>query len=159
MGEPAETGAIRTPPESKPAAASADATAPAVRTDEVGPRTEPKQGLLPTVLAGFLPNRVVSRGVMRIIVAGEILIALVVWLNSPFRVLPRPDEVARALQSLWMTQGLGPELWVSFTTNLEAIGWTALISLALSYLTVVPVFRPLVSAISKGRFLSLVGFT
>jgi NitT/TauT family transport system permease protein len=88
-----------------------------------------------------------------------VLLALLVWLNSPFRVLPRPDEVARALQSLWMTEGLGPELWVSFTTNLEAIGWTALISLALSYLTVVPVFRPLVAAISKGRFLSLVGFT
>jgi NitT/TauT family transport system permease protein len=153
MAEPAESGVIRSkqPAENQTAAPVAPA--------EPHPSASHRPGLAQTLLAAFLPNRVVSRGTMRIVIAAEVLLALLVWLNSPFRVLPRPDEVARALQSLWMTQGLGPELWVSFTTNLEAIGWTALISLALSYLTVVPVFRPLVAAISKGRFLSLVGFT
>ena len=34
-----------------------------------------------------------------------------------------------------------------------------MISLGLAYLTVLPVFRPLVAAVSKGRFLSIVGFT
>jgi NitT/TauT family transport system permease protein len=34
-----------------------------------------------------------------------------------------------------------------------------LISLVLSYLTVLPVFRPVAAAISKGRFLGLVGLT
>jgi NitT/TauT family transport system permease protein len=116
-------------------------------------------GLARKILNAFLPNRAVSPTAMRVIVTVEFVIALLVWVNSPFRVLPRPDEVMRALQSLWMTQGLGPELWISFKTNLEAIGWTALISLVLSYLTVIPVFRPLVAAISRGRFLSLVGFT
>jgi len=67
--------------------------------------------------------------------------------------------VGRALHGLWFTQGLGPELWTSFTMSLEALAWTTAISLALSYLTVVPFFRPLAAAISKGRFLSLVGFT
>jgi NitT/TauT family transport system permease protein len=154
MAEPAESGAIR----SKPPAESQTA-APAAPTEPSAAAASHHPSVAGTLLAAFLPNRVVSRGTMRIVIAAEVLLALLVWLNSPFRVLPRPDEVARALQSLWMTEGLGPELWVSFTTNLEAIGWTALISLALSYLTVVPVFRPLVAAISKGRFLSLVGFT
>src|SRR5947209_20544443 len=126
MGEPAESGAVRTPPAEK------ESARPAAAADGEGAATAPhRPGLAGTLFAGFLPNRVVSCGTMRIIIAGEILLALLVWLNSPFRVLPRPDEVARALQSLWMTQGLGPELWVSFTTNLEALGWTALISLAL----------------------------
>src|SRR5205085_3236660 len=84
---------------------------------------------------------------------------LLIWLNSPFKVLPRPMEVLEALRALWMTQGLGQELIVSFRTNLEALAWTSVISLGLAYLTVLPVFRPLVAAISKGRFLSLAGFT
>jgi NitT/TauT family transport system permease protein len=149
MPEPTESGTIRTPP------AAERPAIPTIPDAVAGHRPSPAG----TLIAAFLPNRAVSRGTMRIVIAAEVLLALLVWLNSPFRVLPRPDEVARALQSLWMTEGLGPELWVSFTTNLEAIGWTALISLVLSYLTVVPVFRPLVAAISKGRFLSLVGFT
>ncbi|HEY3375958.1 MAG TPA: nitrate ABC transporter permease [Armatimonadota bacterium] len=112
-----------------------------------------------SLFAAFLPNRVMSPGAMRLIIVIEVLIALAIWWNSPFKVLPRPTEVLSALASLWTTQGLGEELGTSFRLNLEALGWTALISLALSYLTVLPVFRPLVAAISKGRFLSLVGFS
>ncbi len=119
----------------------------------------PGQSVVRGIVNSFLPNRAVSPGTMRLILGTQLFIALLIWLNSPFRVLPRPGEVARALQSLWMTEGLGPELITSFKMNLEALGLTALLSLVLSYLTVLPVFRPLVAAVSKGRFLSLVGFT
>jgi NitT/TauT family transport system permease protein len=111
------------------------------------------------LLDAFLPNRAVSPATMQLIIAVQVVAALLLWFNSPFKVLPRPDEVLRALRDLWMNRGLGPELWTSFALNLRALGWATLISLALSYLTVVPFFRPLVAAASKGRFLSLVGFT
>ena len=107
----------------------------------------------------FLPNRLVSRGTMRLIVAVQAVIFLVIWLNSPFKVLPRPGEVLTALRTLWMTQGLGQELITSFTLNLEALAIATLIALLLSYLSVIPFFRPLVGAVSKGRFLSLIGFS
>jgi len=109
--------------------------------------------------AVFLPNRAVAPTTMRLLVAAELAVAFLVWLYSPFKVLPRPAEVLHALQSLWMTQGLGPELATSFKLNLEALAWSSLISLGLAYLTVLPLFRPFVAGISKGRFLSLVGFT
>jgi NitT/TauT family transport system permease protein len=67
--------------------------------------------------------------------------------------------VVTALRRLWFQEGLGRELITSFSLNLEALGLTLLISLALSYLTVVPVFRPVASAVSKGRFLGLIGLT
>lgn len=121
---------------------------------------EPKPTRRPSgLLATIMPNQVVSANTMRLLIVGETALALLVWLNSPFKVLPRPDEVGRALQSLWMEQGLGPELWVSFKLNVEALVWTAFLSLVLSYLTVLPMFRPLVAALSKGRFVSLAGFT
>jgi len=118
-------------------------------------RTSPGKELA----AIFLPNRGVAPSTMRLLVVAELAIAFLVWLYSPFKVLPRPAEVLHALQTLWMTQGLGQELATSFKLNLEALAWSSLISLGLTYLTVLPLFRPFVAGVSKGRFLSLVGFT
>lgn len=111
------------------------------------------------ILAAFAPNRAVSANTLRIIVAFQVAIVLLIWINSPFRVLPQPDEVLRAFQGLWMEQGLGRELGTSFMINLQALGLTLVISLLLSYLTVIPAFRPIALAISKGRFLGLIGLT
>jgi len=107
----------------------------------------------------FLPNRVVSPATMKLIITVEAAFALLVWLMSPFKILPRPDEVFNALGKLWTKDGLGQELITSFLMNLEALSWSALISLVLAYLTVLPVFRPIVVALSKGRFLSMIGFS
>lgn len=117
-------------------------------------------GNLGTHLAGaFQPNRAVSANAMRILIAAQAGILLLIWLNSPFKVLPQPREVFRALGELWFQEGLGRELITSFLVNLEALFWTAVISLGLSYLTVLPVFRPVVLAASKGRFLGLIGLS
>ena len=114
---------------------------------------------LQAAATAFLPNRAVSRTTMQLIIATQVAIALLIWWNSPFAVLPQPDEVARAFRSLWFKQGLGPELGTSFFMNLEALALTVSLSLALSYLSVLPAFRPVVAAVSKGRFLGLVGLT
>jgi NitT/TauT family transport system permease protein len=109
--------------------------------------------------AAFLPNRAVSGAALQMLIAAQVAIALLIWWRSPFEVIPRPNEVARALGSLWMNQGLGRELWTSFTANLQALAITAVIALGLSYLTVLPAWRPVVTAISKGRFIGLTGLT
>jgi NitT/TauT family transport system permease protein len=111
------------------------------------------------VLSAFAPNRVISPNTLRVIVAFQAAIVLLIWISSPFPVLPQPGEVLRAFRGLWMEQGLGRELWTSFSMNLQALGLTVLISLALSYLAVVPAFRPIAAAVSKGRFLGLIGLT
>ena len=138
--------------------AGADGNA-ALAVGDLPPDKQARRNPLAQIVNGFLPNRVVSPTTLRIIGLVELGIFLLVWIFSPFKALPQPDEVFRALQNLWMTQGLGQELATSFKLNLEALAWTAAISLLLAYLTVLPVFRPLVAAISKGRFLSIVGFT
>ncbi len=110
-------------------------------------------------LRAFLPNEVVSPNVLRIIIAIQVGAFLLLWIRSPFEVLPRPDEVWNAFQELWWKKGLGPELINSFMTNVKALGISLVISLGLAYLTVFPFFRPLVTALSKGRFLGLVGIS
>ena len=81
------------------------------------------------VLSAFAPNRTISKMTLRIIVAFQVAVVLLIWINSPFKVLPQPDEVLRAFRDLWFEQGLGRELWTSFSMNLEALGLTVLISL------------------------------
>ena len=129
-------------------------------TGGAAPEDKPaRPGLLAQLKAAFSPNQAVGSGVMRLLIAVQVVVALGIWTASPFKVLPRPDEVFGALRNLWLVQGLGPELISSFRTNLEALAISTALSLMLSYLTVLPFFRPLVGAVTKGRFLSLVGFT
>ena len=106
----------------------------------------------------FLPNRAISPSVWKILLIGEAALALALWWLLPLQIIPKPGEVIHALGGLWM-EGLGRELIVSFLLNIQAILWTLVVSLALSYLTVLPAFRPIAAAISKGRFLGLIGLT
>ncbi len=107
----------------------------------------------------FKPNRLIPKPVLWGMALVELFLALALWSISPYKVLPQPGEVLTALGNLWMHFGLGQELAASFLLNLKALLWASLLSLGLAYLTVLPVFRPIVAAISKGRFLSLVGFS
>ena len=139
----------------------ADETKPEPTAVVVGSETHTTHGSRParSWWGLFLPNRTVSPGAFRLLVVAQLVVALVFWVRSPFQVLPRPDEVLRGFRDLWTNQGLGQDLIASFRLNLHALGWMSLIGLSLSYLTVVPFFRPIAAAVGKGRFLSLTGFS
>ncbi|MDO8463356.1 MAG: nitrate ABC transporter permease [bacterium] len=113
--------------------------------------------VLRTLGQAFLPNRVVSSRVMAIIAIGWTMTALLVWVNSPFEVLPTPGDVFAAFPELWMNQGLSRELGTSFVLYIEAIAIASIFSFGVSYATVLPLLRPIVAAVSKGRFLGLIG--
>ena len=111
------------------------------------------------LLGAFSPNRVISKAALRFIVAFQVAVLLLVWATSSYVFLPKPLDVWRAFVDLWNHEGLGQELIVSFLLNVQAMAWATLIALGLAYLTVVPVFQPIAQAISKGRFLGMVGLT
>lgn len=110
------------------------------------------------LLHAFIPNRVISKTTVTILVWAQVGIFAMLWLFSPFVFLPTPGEVGASFLSLWK-EGLGAELVTSFLLNAQAIGVASLVSLLLAYATVMPFFRPIVAALSKLRFLSLVGLT
>src|SRR3989338_3391386 len=120
---------------------------------------ETKEVLVRDFIAAWIPNRVISKKALFTIVAVQAALALLVWINSPFEVLPKPGEVFAACGNLWMHQGLSHEIWTSLMLNVKALVYTLVISLALSYLTVLPAMRPIVTVISKGRFLGLIGLS
>lgn len=107
----------------------------------------------------FLPNRAVSQSSLLAISALWIIGILIIWSLSPVKTIPKPAEVFQEFGNLWSTMGLGQDLLTSLSLNFRALVASSLICLLLSYLTVIPLFRPLIIALSKGRFLSLVGFS
>jgi len=106
----------------------------------------------------FSPNKVISKQTVRWMVGFQLLLLFFIWVFSPTVFLPKPKEVFQALGEMWQ-EGLGGELITSFILNLEAIAFATLLSLGMAYLTVIPFFRPIVTLLSKLRFLSMVGLT
>ncbi|MBS1722672.1 MAG: nitrate ABC transporter permease [Armatimonadetes bacterium] len=109
--------------------------------------------------AAFSPNKVLSPNAVRLIVLLQVAAFVAVWLNSPFAILPRPQEVVAAFGHLAQHEGLFAEIMTSMELNVKALLAMSVLGLGCAYLTVMPFFRPVVTAMSKGRFLSLVGFT
>jgi NitT/TauT family transport system permease protein len=105
----------------------------------------------------FRPNRQVDGRTALVLVVGWAVAAFAVWILSPWKSLPGPGEVWRAFGNLWWHEGMGPELGTTLRLILHALVLTVVVSMALSYATVIPFFRPLVEAISKLRFLGLTG--
>jgi NitT/TauT family transport system permease protein len=105
----------------------------------------------------LLPNRPVDRTMMLALIAFWAVVAFLLWLAVPFATLPKPGEVWSALGSMWWEHGMGPELFTTLGLIADALLRTVIISLLLSYATVVALFRPVVEAVSKLRFLGLTG--
>jgi NitT/TauT family transport system permease protein len=110
------------------------------------------------LLSIFSPNKTLSKSTGLLLVAMQAIALLGFWCFSSFVFLPNPSETLHSFGELWK-DGLGTELITSFYLNLQAIGLALLVSLFLAYASVVPFFRPLVSFLSKLRFLSLAGLT
>jgi NitT/TauT family transport system permease protein len=106
----------------------------------------------------FTPNKVMSKTTMSALAFIQVVIAVAFWQLGTSPIVPKPLEVLGSFSTVW-ENGFGQEFIVSFWLCLEAIFFTSVISLSLSYLTVLPFFRPIATFITKGRFLSLVGFS
>ena len=110
------------------------------------------------MLDAFRPNKSVTGTTYSIIIVVQLFLLLALWSFGSAFMVPSPVEIGRAWLSLVQNDGLLYELWVSMKTNFEAIVISSIISVGLSYLTVVPVMRPVVEFFSKARFFGMSGF-
>lgn len=109
------------------------------------------------IAAAFRPNRAAPAPIMLGLTLFWAGLALLLWIVAPWKTLPGPGEVWTALGTLWWQQGMGPELWTTLQLILHSLALTVVISLALSYATVIAAMRPLVGAVCKLRFLGITG--
>ena len=105
----------------------------------------------------FTPNLPWTSKAMVMAVMGWIGALCVFWFTRS-AVVPRPHEIFAAFPKL-MGRGVLEHLFTSLVLNAQALVLTTIISLAVSYLTVLPWMRPVAWAITKLRFLGLTGLT
>ena len=110
------------------------------------------------ILGVLSPLKTTSKRTLSTLVVGTVAVLCLFWMFSPSPLLPKPDEVWSCFQDQWR-DGLGSQLITSYVLNVQAILWSVVISLGLSYLSVVPIFKPLVEMSTYLRFLSMAGLS
>jgi NitT/TauT family transport system permease protein len=85
--------------------------------------------------------------------------ALLLWFFSPIKALPTPLEIAQAIADMHWNNALVRNLGLSMKLNVYGLALSTLISLPVSYLTVLPVFRPLTTGVAVARYLPIAGFS
>ncbi|MES2733552.1 MAG: nitrate ABC transporter permease [Bacteroidota bacterium] len=107
----------------------------------------------------FSPNVKLPRTTFHLMVLVQLLIFVLYWVNVDSPLLPKPLEIWHSFVQLTVRDNLFGELATSLTLVSWGMLYTVIISLLVSYLIVIPFFRPLAFIISKLRFLSLVGLS
>lgn len=110
------------------------------------------------VRAVFTPNKSIDTNSKSAVIAFWLVSMLFLWVYSGSRLIPGPLSILKAWQSLF-ENGFGRDLITSTWFCIKAMGYAAVISLFLAYLSVLPFFRPVSSFIGKTRFLSTAGLT
>jgi NitT/TauT family transport system permease protein len=86
---------------------------------------------------------------------------LLVWFFNPIKALPDPGEVVQAFRRMWSvegSQGLLYNVYVTLKLNVVGLGYAAIISLAIAYLSVIPLFQPVNKMVQWLRYIPIVGF-
>lgn len=107
----------------------------------------------------FTPNKTLLGSTFLALCAIQVGAALVAWSFASSPVIPRPMEIATAWWALVQNGNFATEVATSTILACQAVALTFLVSLVVSYATVLPFFRPIGHFISKLRFLSLVGLS
>lgn len=106
----------------------------------------------------FQPNKTLTSKEWAVLLTIQVGLLSLLWSAGDSLSIPGPVDTLNALGRLIKEEGLLYDLFVvSFRINIEAIAITAVLSIGLAYLTVLPVMRPLGELCSKFRFLPMTG--
>jgi NitT/TauT family transport system permease protein len=110
-----------------------------------------------TTKHAFTPNKFISRLTMSSITIFQLFLVLFLWFMFGSSMLPNPYEILVALVNLLKEGSVIGELLITIALIIESMLITVVVSFVISYLTIIPFFRPIGFIVSKLRFLTLVG--
>lgn len=88
-------------------------------------------------------------------------LALLLWFLNPIKALPNPMEVLQGFRGMWRapgSQGLVYNVYVTLKLNVVGLFYSSVISLVISYLSVIPLFQPFNKMVQWLRYIPIVGF-
>ena len=112
-----------------------------------------------SILDLFRPNKSIGKRSWVVMITLQVVLAIGLWFALSSVLLPTPIEILAALKRLTTEDTLIQELFTSMWLSVKSMLIAVLISLLISYATVMPFFRPFAFLVSKFRFLTLVGLS
>jgi ABC-type nitrate/sulfonate/bicarbonate transport system permease component len=106
----------------------------------------------------FSPNESPTQGGGYLIVLAWLVLLILLWNPLMPKVFPTLGEIFSAFGPLVQEHDFFAHWIATLKLTFFAIGFSVLVSFVIAYLSIFPFFRPMAFAISKARFLSLVGF-
>ena len=89
-------------------------------------------------------------------------LVVALWFLNPIKALPLPQEVFRAIAKMWTpeqpAQGLVYNVYVTMKLNVVGVTYATIISIAIAYLSVIPVFQPFNKMVQWLRYIPIEGF-
>lgn len=105
----------------------------------------------------FKPFEKISRTTALTLVTLQVIVLLSIWQSVPAGLIPSPLRIVEALGGSLTSSLLWDNVLVSMLLTLKALLYSVAITLVVSYLSVVPFFRPAAQFIVKCRYLTLTG--
>ncbi|MBX7219237.1 MAG: ABC transporter permease subunit [Blastocatellia bacterium] len=80
------------------------------------------------------------------------------WVFSPIKALPYPSEVWHAVGEMWNKYALGYHVLTTIKLNVVGLVYSTVLSLVISYLSVVPLVQPVNKFVQILRYIPIIGF-
>lgn len=103
------------------------------------------------------PSRFVRANLMLI----WLTVIFLFWLSSPVKEIPHPWEIWQAFQRMWAIEtqvNLVYNTYLTLKLNIFSLFWASLISLIISYFSVLPALKPLNQMVRWLRYIPIVSF-
>ncbi len=105
----------------------------------------------------FKPFGVVSNRNMLILIFAQVVVALLIWQLTGGGLIPGPGKVAARALEIVKTGSFWDNFMSSLMLTLKGMFIALLMALVISYLSLLPFFRPLAKFVIKCRYLTLTG--
>lgn len=106
----------------------------------------------------FRLNGETGRPIRLALLGGWVLLFLLFWVFSPIKALPTPGEVMAAIARMFSEQHLLYHLIVTLKLNVLGLVYATLISLLISYMSVLPALYHFNKAVQILRYIPFIGF-
>ncbi len=106
----------------------------------------------------FTPNAYVSSMSFVKILIVEVIVLLLIWQYNESAHLPGPLKVVEAVPGLFQNNNFLNNLLTSFFLSVSALIFSILISLFISYCSIMPIGKPIAILLTKFRFSAFSGF-
>jgi len=109
-------------------------------------------------IAIFEPLRRVNKQTILILIISEAVLALLVWQAAGGGgLIPSPLKVGKSMIEIFSSKEFGDDLFASLGLTLKGMFYSIIIALIVSYLALIPFFKPVATFITKCRYLTLTG--